>query len=94
MDLADETGHPCLWVETVCSNASVHRQRLLARGLMALELTALAAQADRYEALNLEALVLDSAKQTIEQAVDAVLEYIRIKSSPGCDRAGPCMPRP
>lgn len=94
IDLADETGHRCLWVETVCSDASVHRQRLLRRNLTALESAALSAQADRYEPLSLEALVLDSATQAIEQAVDAVLAYTRSRLSLGYHRAGPYMPRP
>ena len=79
-DIALSVGAPCLDIEVVCSNPSVHRERVENRtvDIEGLALPDWQAVLDRdYEPWDRERLILDSATLSVTQSVERIIAALR-----------------
>ncbi len=75
-DIALSAGVPCLDIEVICSNPSVHRERVESRtaDIAGFALPDWQAVLDRdYEPWDSERLILDSATLSVEQSVERII---------------------
>ncbi|WP_420866547.1 AAA family ATPase [Aeromonas bestiarum] len=82
-DIALSAGVPCLDIEVICSNPSVHRERVESRtaDIAGFALPDWQAVLDRdYEPWDRELLILDSATLSVEQGVERIIAALAQES--------------